>query len=143
MRYLIIIAVSIVMLGCATTPTPISSAIPVPKERLLALQEKSSVNSGTIVVVRDEGFINGGCYLSFAINGALVGRFDVAEIAQFYVQPGEHMLRVSSDPQGKALCSYGYDTIWTQRETMLKPNDKKVFRLSIDANGKYDVQRVE
>lgn len=143
MKKFLIILLAFASYGCATTPTPISSATPVPKERLYALQENKNTNSGTLTVIRDEGFLGGGCYISFAIDGTLVGRFDVAEVAKFYVEPGERLLRVSSDPQGKGLCSYGYETIWTQRETLIKSNDKKTFRLSIDVNGKYDVQRVD
>jgi len=43
---------------------------------------------------------------------------------------------------GKGLCGLGLDE-WTQRETVVSQGETKYFRLSIDANGKTDIQRSE
>ena len=128
--------------GCATTPVSPSTAKQVPKDRLLAFQERIAENSATLVVTRDEGFVGGGCYLSFVVNGTHAARFDVAEIAEFYVAPGELLLRVGPDLMGEMLCALGKD-YWTQRETLLRPGETKFFRLSIDANGGMDIQRAD
>jgi hypothetical protein len=56
------------------------------------------------------------------------------------VNAGDVLLRVGRDPQGKGLCAFGKGE-WTQRETVLRPDETKYFRLSIDANGKTDIQR--
>ena len=55
---------------------------------------------------------------------------------------GELKLRLCAgrDPEGKGLCGIRQGE-WTQRETTLKPGDLRYFRLSIDANGKPDIQR--
>ena len=49
-------------------------------------------------------------------------------------------LRAGRDPGGKGLCGMRQGER-TQRETRLKPGELKYFRLSIDANGKPDIQR--
>jgi hypothetical protein len=40
-----------------------------------------------------KGFLGGGCYLSFSLNGTHAARFDVGETAQFHVGPGEILMR--------------------------------------------------
>lgn len=131
-----------VLAGCATTPVPSSQAKPAPKERTIAFQEKTATNNASLVLTRDEGFLGGGCFYAFWINSILAARLDVGETAGFYVEPGEHVLRVGRDPHGQGLCALDADN-WTQRETILRANERKFFRLSIDDSGKADVQRSE
>jgi hypothetical protein len=131
-----------VLAGCATTPLPAAQAKPAPKDRILAFQEKTATKNATAVVTRDEGLLGSGCYYGFWINGVLAARFDVAETSSFFIEPGEHVLRVGIDPQGKGLCAVG-PGYWTQRETILRADEPKFFRLSIDPNGKADIERSE
>ncbi len=92
-----------------------------------------------MTVVRDKGYVGSFCYLALYVNGALATRIDVAEGARFYIEPGEVLLKVGWDPQGQGMCSA--DGHWTQRETMLRANEEKSFRLTIDSNGKLDIIR--
>jgi hypothetical protein len=134
------ISIALMMAGCATTPIPILEAKQTPSNRLLAYQEKKPETTSTLVVTRDSGFLGGGCYYALSINGTLAARLDVGESSRFFLTPGEILLRVGRDPEGKGLCAMGKDE-WTQRETILRQNEMKYFRLSIDANGKTDIQR--
>jgi hypothetical protein len=117
-----------------------SAATQVPDDRLLAFQERTDETSATLVITRDQGLTGGACYYSIAVNGTLAARLDVGETARFYVKPGEILLRAGRDPLGKGLCGLGRDE-WTQRETVLRQGETKYFRLSIDVNGKTDIQR--
>ncbi|MHB1175994.1 MAG: hypothetical protein ACYCZJ_12810 [Sulfuriferula sp.] len=140
----VFLSISIVLLlaGCATTPTPLAEAKQAPQSRILAYQEKKAETTSTLVVTRDAGFLGGGCYYGLSINGILAARLDVGETSRFYLSPGEILLRVGRDPLGNGLCAAGQDE-WTQRETVLKQHEMKFFRLSIDANGKTDIQRAD
>lgn len=143
MRRQILCLVSAALLaGCATTPTPLSQAKKAPSARLLAFQEQSEAANALLVLTRDEGALGSACYYAFWINRVLAARLDVAETATFHLEPGEHLLKVSRDPMGQGLCGADADN-WTQRETILKPKERKLFRLSIDEGGKLDVQRAE
>ena len=51
-------------------------------------------------------------------------------------------MRAGRDPLGKGLSGLGQDD-WTQRETVLRQGETKYFRLSIDVNGKTEIQRSE
>lgn len=113
------LVLSLGLIGCATTPMPPSQAAQVASDRLLAFQERSADATGTLVVTRDKGLLGGGCYYGFFINDVLAARFDVAETASFYIEPGELVLRSGRDPKGRALCGLSQQE-WTQRETILR-----------------------
>ncbi|MGV8921277.1 MAG: hypothetical protein ACOH2R_26460 [Pseudomonas sp.] len=138
----LIFCLAIGLMGCATTPMPITEAEQAPAARLLSFQSKPDGQSGTLVITRDAGFLGAGCYYAVSINGTLAARLDVGEKSAFFLAPGEVLLRAGRDPQGNALCALGQDE-WTQRETLIRNNEVKLFRLSIDANGKTDIQRAE
>ena len=142
MALLMIVGMFGILSGCATTPTIPSNAQQAPNERILAFQQKTPKTTATLIVTRDSGFLGGGCYYSLAINSILAARLDVGETARFYLEPGEILLRVGRDPQGKGLCSVGQEH-WTQRETILRSDEIKYFRLMLDANGAADIQRSE
>jgi hypothetical protein len=131
------------LVGCNTTPIAVPQAIQTPPERIFSFQKPTIENFGTIVVIRDEGFLGGGCYFSLYINSLFSARMNPKEIARFYVEPGEILLRVGSDPQGGGLCGVGKGDNWIQRETMIKPGETKYFRLSLDTAGKFDISRTE
>ena len=141
---IIILAISITIFvtGCATTPIPLAQAKQAPADRVLAFQDRHGDNTSSLTVVRDEGFLGSGCFYAVHVNSTLAARLDVAESARFFVTPGETLLRVGRDPMGRGLCSVNQEN-WTQRETILKQGEHKVFRLSIDPNGKLDVQRTD
>jgi hypothetical protein len=134
------ILIPLLLSGCATTPIPLTEAKPAPSDRLLAYQDKNAETTSTLVVTRDGGFLGGGCYYAVSINGTLAARLDTGETSRFYLVPGEVVIRAGRDPQGKGMCSLGQDE-WTERESILRQHETKLFRLSIDANGKTDIQR--
>ena len=137
--YASVVALTI-LAGCATEPIPATSAKAVPGDRLLAYQGKRNPTAGTLIITRDTGFGGSGCFYAVSINGTLAARLDVGETSRFFVNAGDVLLRVGRDPQGRGLCAFGKSE-WTQRETVLRPDETKYFRLSIDVNGKTDIQR--
>lgn len=92
-------------------------------------------------LIRNEGFLSGGYFYSLSINGILAAaRLDTSAKALFHIPAGEVILRAGRDSSGKGPCALDQSE-WTQHETQLKPDEIKHFRMSIDANGKSDVQR--
>lgn len=141
---LIVISIALLLVGCATNTTPVSAseAKQAPLSRLLAYQEKKAETTSTLVMTRDTGLLGSGCYYVVSINGVLAARLDVGETSRFFLAPGEVLLRSGRDPQGKGLCAFDQDE-WTQRETLMRQNEIKFFRLTIDANGRTDIQRAD
>ena len=60
-KYFLILMYFFLSVGCSTTPTPSSEAIPTPKERVFAFQDKSADKTSVLIVTRDQGFVGGGC----------------------------------------------------------------------------------
>lgn len=139
----LIVVIALAVSGCATSPVPLSVALPVPADRLLAFQQDAPDTSATIEVVRDSGMMGGGCYTAFYISGVLAARINTGEKATFHLKPGEYVLRYTLDPQGRGLCHDTKHKHWTEHETSLRKGQTKHFRLSADANGKLDIQRAE
>lgn len=135
------VLVATLCVACSTTPTQVTSALEVPSGRALAFQA-TSPSSANLVAVRDKGYLGSACLLAFYVNGVLAARLDVGERASFGVKAGEALLKVGWDPQGRGLCAFGSDN-WTQRETVLRDGEQKVFRLTIDPNAKLDIVRAE
>jgi hypothetical protein len=139
---LIALASALMLSACATTPMDHARAVPVPADRLVGFQKPIEGPSGILVLTRDKGFLGSGCYYGFFIDNTLAARIDNSETATFIVPTGELLLRAGRDPEGKALCGMGKEE-WTQRETIMREGEKKYFRLSIDLNGKTDIQRAD
>ena len=140
-RYCLLV-LTVAVYGCATTPVPVREAKPIEASRLVAFTSIPATPHGILKAYRDVGFLGGGCYYALSVNGILAARLGVGETATLYVPTGELLLRVGRDPRGGGLCGFDQDN-WTQRETSFRPDEVKNFRLSIDANGKLDVQRSE
>jgi hypothetical protein len=135
-------AIATLLSACSTTPVPIGEAKPVDEARLLAFKSAPSTPHGTLIISRDVGFLGRGCFYALSVNGTLAVRLGIGEIAKLYVPTGELLLRAGRDPMGGGFCGFDQDN-WTHRETIVRPNEVKGFRFSIDANGKLDVQRSE
>lgn len=130
----------ILISGCSTTPLPANMARPVPPDRLTISAIEPAKDAGLIVVTRDEGTLGSACYLGFSIDNDFKARFDVGETARFPVAPGERLIKVMSDPQARGLCAFDKGAV---RETYIRPNETKYFRLLIDQSGVVDVQRTD
>lgn len=135
----LLILCAICISACTTTLVSADKATSIPPERFLASPE-IPVNHGTIIVTRDAG--RPGCYLAFFINNVLAARFDPGESAKFPIEPGEHVLRVGRDPEGRGFCSTEND-YGVSRETIIRSNETKNFRLVIDGLGGFDIQRTD
>lgn len=138
---LALLFVTTVMVACATTPTPLSEIVPISKERTYAFQNTSLEKYSTIVITRDQGVNFSACYIGLWIDATLAARIDVSEQVKFYLSPGEHLLKVGVDPEGKGLCGFTGFVNWVQRETFLKDRETKYFRIAINSNGQPDIYR--
>lgn len=140
-KYFLALAIFVLSVGCATTPTPLSEATPIAKDRVYAFQKSDLANSSKIIITRDQGLLGSACFYGLWIDSVLSARIDVGEVVQFYVQPGDHLLKGSRDPQSEGLC--GADSgNWIQRETVLKAGETKRFRFSLNA-GSIDIHRAD
>jgi hypothetical protein len=121
--------------GCSTTPITPSLAVIAPDNRVLAYQNAAGKSDGSIVVVRDSGFVGKTCLNAIYINGTLSARLAVAEKAHFNVETGNVTITAGKDPYGNDMCQMHQGNAVTQTFT-LGTGETKSFRLSIDSGGR-------
>ena len=124
---LAVTAISMFMVGCATSRVPSGKADPVPSSRLFAYQKPAS-GDAALIVTRDSGFVGGGCNTSVSIDGRKAAEIGAGETAKFYVTAGEHIVGASS-------CGSGLK----EREANIKAGATKKFRISIDSSMSMDL----
>ena len=135
MKFLLLL-VFVVLSGCSTTTVSSLTAIPVKPDSLFSNQTKDDMHNATLVVTRDSGFIGSGCSLTFFINGERAAKIDPGETAKFYVQSGSVIMGVGVE--GRALCGVNpYPK--RERETVIRQNETKWFRLFTDQDVNLDV----
>jgi hypothetical protein len=93
---LLIGAIVVLLCGCATTPTPTSSARPVSADRLLAPQyfHRHDASDVEVIVKRDQGFSGTGTGIVLHLDGKPVAKLGSSEIVRLYLPPGRYLLGV-------------------------------------------------
>lgn len=129
----------VVLAGCSTTPTPVADAKPVDAAYLYKLQAPASDSDARLVVVRDQGFVGGGCRMGFYVDGQLVADLSPKEKAEFYVPAGLRVLGAGTAASAKGLCAAAGDSYLRQREATLSPSQERRFRMTSDGNGDLDI----
>ncbi|MCT8871580.1 hypothetical protein [Shewanella xiamenensis] len=114
--------------GCATSAVTIDKAKPAPAERVLINNVDSK--EAKITIIRDSGFMGGGCYVDVFLNDNLAAKLDTAEKVTFNIKSGELIL--GSKLSGSALC--GGASI-RHFETSISQGQHKLYRVMTDQNG--------
>ena len=121
------------LLGCATTPVPTSSARNVPSARVLnaALLERKE-GLGQVVVKRDEGFSASACNSRVFANGIPVAEIAPGEKVVFYLPEGEQMLAAKAT----GICIGGL----VEAKASVSRSRPAVFRISYGSSGEFSIQ---
>jgi hypothetical protein len=132
MRYLYLLILIVALFGCSTT-TKISNAETVPEERFYLNTKPIESSSAELVVWRDNSLSGSSCFYAIYLDDKLAARVASSEKVSFKLSPGKVNLKVSRDPMGEGLCSYGDDSI--EKLIGLKGSDKKYIQLSMGISG--------
>lgn len=116
--------------ACATSPVLPDQAVPVPSGRIYLFETPSPDRTAQLVIVRDVGWVGGGCYKGIFLNEEKAARLDTGERVNFYLPPGEWFVRVGQDPDGLALCGV-QQQFWIQKKVQLAPHEVRQFRLAL------------
>lgn len=127
------IAISILS-GCATQAVLPDKAKLAPQERVFKYQSPKP-NNAQLIVVRDSGFLGGGCYFGVYVDGERSAILNPGERANFYLPAGEHNIAMKGE--GRVCIA---DEVPVGRDINLKPSQKKAVRLFADPSGNLDVK---
>lgn len=126
-----VIGVSLVLVGCATTQTPLSEARPVPQAFIYSTKAPSSDEGSTLVVIRDSGNAGGGCRFGVYVDGQRVADLDPKEMISIQVKSGQRILGVGPAANNKGLCSFHGEEIKREIEASFAVGQKRYFRMSM------------
>lgn len=127
-RFVCCVAVAGLMVGCATSPVPVSEAVSVPASRLFSMQEQQSVSAGKVTVTRDSGVMGRGCLIGFYVGGVLAATFEPGETATFNL-PAKTYILGAAFPPGRGVCSW-HSGEPRELEVAVGAGEQKYFRLA-------------
>ena len=139
MRFILFATISAAISACSTTAVSLRDATQVPSSRVTRYATPKP-NTAKLIVIRDSGFVNGGCYMGLYVNGVLSARLATSEKVTLYVDQGEILIGAGNDTYARGPCSFAPNQI-TSRETILKAGEVKIFRIKIDQDGNFDILR--
>ncbi|WP_265553590.1 membrane lipoprotein lipid attachment site-containing protein [Serratia grimesii] len=135
MKKIVFVAVAIAIIsGCATKAVLPNQAKLAPKERVFKYQSPL-VDSAKLIIVRDSGFLGGGCFFGVYVDGERAAKLNPGERVNFYLPAGEHNIAMKGE--GKVCIA---DEVPVGRDINLKPNQTKAVRLFADPSGNLDVK---
>ena len=137
-KILLVGLISVLLAGCAgTDPITELTGKHVPIERIYApmFMQKSN-NTGSIIILRDSGFVGSGCSHDIFVDTTKVLSLQQSEFAKFYVEEGEHILKLTL---GYGLCPNIIETDTVN----IKPNSNLKYRVSISSDGVLRFVRIQ
>jgi len=131
---ILILLIGLLLSACSTTRTPLHEATEIPFYRVSYDKEVDPLHKSTVVFVRDQGLLGGGCYLAVSLNDKMVGRLDTGEKLTLNVRPGLGKVGMGRDPLGEMLCGLSVGTGWHYLEADFKEGETHHFKLGIGAS---------
>ncbi|QLY36022.1 hypothetical protein HV164_05565 [Citrobacter freundii] len=125
---LLLIAVSVT--GCSTEPVLPQNA----KEVNATSEFHQKPNTTELTIIRDKGFVAGGCAITSYINGKPVAELETGEKVKVYLPAGEVI--IGAGFAGKGLCSGAHKK---EREFIIKENTPRLLRIFTDQSGNVDI----
>ncbi|WP_141400537.1 hypothetical protein [Magnetospirillum sp. 15-1] len=124
----IVMAASLGLAACGTSPVKLDATTPTPPNRILAFGNPGSGLS-TVIVVRDSGFVGSGVYQALKVDGIWAAKLDTSESVTLYMAPGDHVFGVIPTPN-----LFGTHSIY-ETSLRIEPMRTHYLRISIGAEG--------
>lgn len=130
MKKLLVAITLLALAGCSTEPVLPQQA----KEVIASKEFQQKPNTIPVTIIRDKGFVAGGCAITSYVNGNPLAQLETGEKVIAYIPVGE--IVVGAGFAGKGLCSGAPKK---EREFLIKENTPRVLRIFIDQSGNVDI----
>lgn len=130
MKKIIIALLVTGLVGCSTEPVSPKYAKEIPPSSQFQKKPKTT----GVTIIRDKGFISGGCAITSYINGIRLAELETGEKVTAYLPAGEVI--VGAGFAGRGLCS---GAAKKEREYIVKENQPRILRIFIDQSGNVDI----
>jgi hypothetical protein len=119
--------------ACATTPLTINQAATVPDSRILAPQLLAqALNTGSLVVKRDSGFMGWACTIRVFVDAVPVADLKPSEKVELFVALGEHSVVATSN----GICGGGT----SESAVVIMPERQRILRIASGQSGDIFLQ---
>jgi hypothetical protein len=130
MKKLSLVLFILALSGCSTEPVLPQNA----KAVYTPVEFQQKPNTTEIKIVRDKGFVAGGCAITSYINGLRLAELETGEMVKAYLPAGEVI--IGAGFAGKGLCSGAPKK---EREFVIKANVPRILRIFTDQSGNVDI----
>ncbi|HAU5689106.1 TPA: hypothetical protein JD334_23115 [Citrobacter freundii] len=120
----------LIMVGCSTEPVLPQNA----KEVAAAKEFQQKANTTAVTIIRDKGFVAGGCAITTYVNGKYLAELDTGEKVIAFLNPGDVL--IGAGFAGKGLCNGAPKK---EREFIIKENNPRALRIFTDQSGNVDI----
>lgn len=135
MRILIGALAVALLAGCSTGPVSVSTAKTAAPAKVYAYQTKLAGSSGTLILVRDSGYIGGGCDMGIYVDGQLAARLATKEKVGLQLPAGQHV--IGAGIVGSGICAMGNDR--REREIAISDGKTSSYRVFTSTDGDVDL----
>ncbi|WP_312387783.1 hypothetical protein [Atlantibacter hermannii] len=130
MKKVLLALLALGVAGCSTEPV-----LPQNAKAVNASSEfLQKPNTSEVTIIRDKGFVAGGCAITSYINGKRLAELNTGEKVTAYLPAGEVI--VGAGFAGKGLCS---EAPKKEREFIIKENTPRLLRIFTDQSGNVDI----
>lgn len=126
--FLLLIAISVV--GCSTEPVLPQNA----KEVNAATEFRQKSNTTEVTIIRDKGFVAGGCAITSYVNGVPLAQLETGEKVRAFLPAGAVI--IGAGFAGKGLCSGAPKK---EREFIITADTPRTLRIFTDQSGNVDI----
>lgn len=130
MKKIIIPLFVVSLFGCSTEPVSPQNA----KEVQAPPQFHEKENTSAVTIIRDKGFVAGGCAITSYINGIKLAELEAGEKVTVYLPAGE--VNIGAGFSGRGLCS-GHPK--KEREFIIREKSSKILRIFTDQSANIDI----
>lgn len=129
MKKTLLLLIAIGVSGCSTEPV-----LPQNAKEVNAAAFRQKPNTTEVTIIRDKGFVAGGCAITSYVNGVPVAELETGEKVRAYLPAGETI--IGAGFAGKGLCNGAPKK---EREFMIKSDSPRILRIFTDQSGNVDI----
>lgn len=99
-RQVTLIAAALILSACATKPVSMSSAVIVPKDRVISAEflQPDEKRTEKVTIIRDSGFMGSALKMLVSVNADQIASLDTGEMISIYLAPGRYIFVAQGKP---------------------------------------------
>lgn len=140
MKYLVVLLISVLTVGCSTSPISQTSGAAVPQDRIYSTEfltlNKDQTNTAKVTFLRDSGAFGSACSHVISVDTKKVFAIQPGEFITLNLNPGDHFFNLAT---GQGLCP----NIVISEDVTLRDGDLVEYRILLSSDGALRMTRIK